>query len=54
MFISTTLSWPEITTLIASLGMVLNASVGLLNLKKSGGGQTLKPIPIPIRPDRRC
>jgi hypothetical protein len=35
MFNPHSLSWPEITTLAAALGLVMNASIGFYLMKKS-------------------
>ncbi len=51
MFESNTISLPEITTLLAALGLVVNASLGLCLMKKSAGIRNLKAQRIPVRRD---
>ncbi len=49
MFESNAMSWPEITTLLAALGLVVNASLSFCLLKKSAEIRNLEARRIPAR-----
>lgn len=49
MFYLHSLSWPEITTLLAAVGLVVNTSVGFYMMKKSAREQVLRPLRISAR-----